>query len=214
MALQQKTKQTDKNENIESKDKKNKKDNIKETSKETSKEVDKKEKEKEKQINEELYKNIVLDEYIYLKPTDLNFKIDNIILTKLKWKVEGKCHKVGYIIPNSIVIQSRSLGMINNASFDGMTTYKVIFTCDVCNPVIGQIIQCKVGNIDKSQVICYIGESEISPIEIYLFKQNHVGNTEFAALKNNDIINVKIGGNQWGYNDKQINSIAQFVNLV
>ena len=209
MAFQQKTKQTDKNENIESKYKKDKKDN-KDNIKETSKEVEK----KEKKVNEELYKNIVLDEYIYLKPTDLNFKIDNIILTKLKWKVEGKCHKVGYIIPNSIVIQSRSLGMINNASFDGMTTYKVIFTCDVCNPVIGQIIQCKVGNIDKSQVICYIGEISDSPIEIYLFKQNHVGNTEFAALKNNDIINVKIGGNQWGYNDKQINSIAQFVNLV
>jgi len=206
MAFQQKTKQTDKNENIESKYKKDKKDN-KDNIKETSKEV-------EKKVNEELYKNIVLDEYIYLKPTDLNFRIDNIILTKLKWKVEGKCHKVGYIIPNSIVIQSRSLGMINNASFDGMTTYKVIFTCDVCNPVIGQIIQCKVGNIDKSQVICYIGEISDSPIEIYLFKQNHVGNTEFAALKNNDIINVKIGGNQWGYNDKQINSIAQFVNLV
>jgi len=206
MAFQQKTKQTDKNENIESKYKKDKKDN-KDNIKETSKEV-------EKKVNEELYKNIVLDEYIYLKPTDLNFRIDNIILTKLKWKVEGKCHKVGYIIPNSIVIQSRSLGMINNASFDGMTTYKVIFTCNVCNPVIGQIIQCKVGNIDKSQVICYIGEISDSPIEIYLFKQNHVGNTEFAALKNNDIINVKIGGNQWGYNDKQINSIAQFVNLV
>ena len=169
---------------------------------------------KEKKVNEELYKTVILNEYIYLKPTDLNFKIDNIILTKLKNKVEGKCQKVGYIIPNSIKIQTRSLGMINNASFDGMTTYKVIYTCDVCNPTIGQVIQCSVGNIDKSQVICYIGNSETSPIEIYLFKQNHVGNIEFASLKKNDIINVKIGGNQWGYNDKQINSIAQFVNIV
>jgi len=187
MAFEQKKKQTDKTESIEN---------------------------KEKKVNEELYKNIVLDEYIYLKPTDLNFKIDNIILTKLKWKVEGKCHKVGYIIPDSIIILSRSLGMINNASFDGMTTYKVIFSCDACNPTIGQIVQCNVGNIDKSQVICYIGDSKTSPIEIYLFKQNHVGNIEFATLKKNDIINVKIGGNQWGYNDKQINSMAQFVNIV
>jgi len=162
--------------------------------------------------NSELYKTILLDEYIYLRPIDLNSKIDDIILAKLKKKVEGKCLKVGYIMPNSVTIQTRSLGMINNASFDGMTTYKIKYTCEVCNPVIGQVIKCKVGNIDKSQVICYIDiSSNKSPIEIYLFKHHHIGNEEFAALKINDIINVKIGGSKWEYKDTQINSIAQFI---
>jgi DNA-directed RNA polymerase subunit E'/Rpb7 len=165
-------------------------------------------------INEELYKNVVLNEYIYLRPVDLNFKIDDIILSKLKMKVEGKCIKAGYIMKDTINIKSRSLGKINNASFDGMTTFNVIFTCDICNPVIGQIIQCKVGNIDKSQIICYIDEHELSPIEIYLFRQHHVGNVEFASLKIGDIINAKICGSKWGYKDTQINSIAQYVNLV
>ena len=182
--------------------------------------INKKEKEKEKEdkedknINKELYKTVLLDEQIYLRPVDLNFKIDDIIITKLKHKVEGKCFKVGYIIPDSVIIKTRSLGMINNASFDGMTTYKVTFTCNICNPVIGQIIQCKVGNIDKSQVICYIDEYTISPIEIYLFKHHHVGNSEFLSLKEGDIINVKIGGSKWEYMDTQINAIAQYVNTV
>ena len=185
----------------------------------TTKEGDKTTKEekttkKNKIINEDLYKNVVLTEYIYLRPVDLNFKIDDIILSKLKLKVEGKCIKGGYIMPNTVSIQSRSLGKINNASFDGMTTFNVIFTCDICNPVIGQIIQCKVGNIDKSQVICYIDEYEVSPVEIYLFRQHHVGNVEFSNLKMGDIINAKIGGSKWGYKDTQINSIAQYVNLV
>jgi hypothetical protein len=74
-----------------------------------------------------------------------------------------------------------------------------------------QIIQCIVGNIDKSQVICYIDSPEISPIEIYLFKHTHVGNIEFSTLKEDDIINVKIGGSKWEYKDTQINSIAQFI---
>ena len=169
---------------------------------------------KNKIINEELYKNVVLNEYIYLRPVDLNFKIDDIILSKLKMKVEGKCIKAGYIMKNTINIQSRSLGKINNASFDGMTTFNVIFTCDICNPVIGQIIQCKVGNIDKSQFMCYIDEYELSPIEIYLFRQHHVGNEEVSSLKIGDIINVKICGSKWGYKDTQINSIAQYVNMV
>jgi len=106
--------------------------------------------------------------------------------------------------------------MINNASFDGRTTYKIKYTCDVCNPVIGQIVQCKVGNIDKSQAICYIDNPETSPIEIFLCKHFnfHIGNAEFAALKENDIVNVKIAGSQWEYRDTQIKSIAQFINKV
>ena len=132
----------------------------------------------------ELYKTIMLEEYIYLKPMDLNNKIDDIILVKLKKKIEGKCIKVGYVSPDSVKILTRSLGIINNSNFDGITMYKVRFTVNVCNPAIGQIIQCNVFNIDKSQVICYIDNPDTSPLEIYLFKHHHVGNVDFANLKN------------------------------
>jgi DNA-directed RNA polymerase subunit E'/Rpb7 len=161
--------------------------------------------------NTELYKNIILDEFIYLKAGDLNNKIDDIILLKLKKKVEGKCIKIGYVMPDSIKIIMRSLGIINNSNFDGITTYKVKYTADICNPVIGSIIECAVGNIDKSQIICYIDNPDKSPLEIYLFKHHHLGNTEFAQLQKGDVINVKIGGNKWEYRDKQIISIAQFI---
>lgn len=166
----------------------------------------------DRNVSNDLYKNILLDEYIYLKPMDLNKKIDDIIMAKLKKKVEGKCIKVGFVMIDSIKILFRSPGMLNNANFDGITTYKVKYTADICNPVIGQVIQCQVGNIDKSQTICYIDNPEKSPLEIYLFKHHHVGNVEFNTLKKGDIINVKIGGSKWEYKDKQIIAIAQFVN--
>jgi DNA-directed RNA polymerase subunit E'/Rpb7 len=167
-----------------------------------------------KSADDSLYKNILLEEYIYLKAIDLNNKIDDIILLKLKRKVEGRCIKVGYIIPGSVKIQVRSMGMINNANFDGITTYKVKYTADVCAPVIGQVIQCQVENIDKSQVICYIDTPEKSPLEIYLFKQHHVANTDFAALNKGDIISVKVGGSNWEYRDKKITTIAQFISKI
>ena len=131
--------------------------------------------------NTELYKNVILEEYIYLKAADLNNKIDDIILLKLRKKIEGKCIKIGYVMPDSVKVIVRSLGIINNANFDGITTYKVQYTADVCNPGIGQIIQCEIGNIDKSQIICYIDTpherqastlAEKSPLEIYLFKHH------------------------------------------
>ena len=175
--------------------------------------IKKSEKNINKNKNNELYKTLLLDEYIYIKPIELNKKIDDIILFKLKRKVEGRCLKYGYVMPNSIEITTRSLGMINNASFDGTTTYKIKYTANICNPAINQIIQCIVSNIDKSQVICYIDKPEQSPMEIYLFKHNHVGNVEYASLKEGDIINVKIGGSKWEYKDTQINSIAEFISI-
>jgi DNA-directed RNA polymerase subunit E'/Rpb7 len=178
----------------------------------TIKKDTKKEIRKTSVTNNDLFKNILLTEDIYLKPMDLNCKIDDIILAKLKKKVEGRCLKVGFIVRDSVKIQSRSLGMINNASFDGMTSYKVTYTADVCNPAVGQLVQCQVGNIDKSQIICYIDEPhDMSAIEIYLFKHHHVGNEEFDELQKGDIINVKIVGSKWEYRDTQISSIAQYV---
>ena len=37
-----------------------------------------------KNINKDLYKILLLEENIYIKPSDLNKKIDDIILLKLK----------------------------------------------------------------------------------------------------------------------------------
>jgi len=163
------------------------------------------------ETHQELYKNMLLEDYIYLKPADLNNKIDDIIMQKLKRKVEGKCIKVGYVVPDSIKILTRSLGIINNTNFDGITMYKVKYSVDICNPAVGQIIQCTVFNIDKSQVICYVNNPETSPLEVFLFKHHHTGNTEFAGLKIGDMVSVRVGGSKWEYHDKQIIAIAQFV---
>jgi len=166
-----------------------------------------------KNMNNDLFKKVILEDYIYLKGRHLNKKIDDVILDRLCKKVEGKCFKVGYVQPGSVSIVKRSVGVLNNSSFEDITTYKVTYTVNVCNPVNGQIVQCEVGNIDKSQVICYVGTSETSPVEIYLFKHFHVGNNDFIALKKGDVINVKIGISKWEYKDTQITSIAQFMTI-
>ena len=115
---------------------------------------------------------------------------------------------------NDSTITQKLIGTLTQHLAINITPFKESSQDIIIHTQNNQIIQCIVGNIDKSQVICYIGEPEVSPVEVYLFKHHHVGNPEFIALKNNDIINVKIGGSKWEYNDTCINSIAQFVNLV
>ena len=165
--------------------------------------------------NNELYKYLLLEEYIYIIPSELDKNIDDIILSKLKKKNEGKCYgNYGYIIPNTVEIKKRSSGLINNSSFDGKITYKVNYIANVCKPVDNIIVECIVISIDKSQIICYIDDKKTSPLEIYLFKHNHQGNDEFLNLKEGDIINVKIGGSKSQHKDTQIVCIAEYLDKV
>lgn len=165
--------------------------------------------------NNELYKYLLLEEYIYVIPSELYKNIDTIILSKLKKKNEGKCYgNYGYIMPNTVEITKRSVGLINNSSFDGKITYKVNYIANVCKPNDNIIVECIVTSIDKSQIICYIDNKKTSPLEIYLFKHNHQGSDEFLTLKEGDIVNVKIGGSKSQHKDTQIVCIAQYLNKI
>ena len=164
--------------------------------------------------NTGLYFECLLKDCVFLQAKDLNYKIDDILLKKMKEKVEGRCIKVGYVMPNSVKIKSRSLGIINNANFDGTTTYNITYTATICNPSIGQEINCYVGSVDKSQVVCYLETPMQSPLEIYLHKNHHVGNVEFVQLKEGDRIRVKIAGSKFEFKDIQIIAIGQFLETI
>lgn len=170
--------------------------------------------------NDDLFKKVTADETINLQSTDLNFQLDEIIMRKLKNKIEGKCiKKLGFILPNSVNIISKSSISIANSNFDGRMSCKVKYSAEICNPAVGQLINCQVGSKDKSQIICYVDIpgsndkelSEKSPVEIYLFKNYHVGNTEYAALNIGDIVTVRVDGCTYEYLDKQINTIATLI---
>ena len=164
-----------------------------------------------KEINvDSIYTLTKLKENIHLTPKDINNNINNIILSKLKKKIEGKCIKEGFIRKDSITILSRSLGVMSNSNFESGVHYAVVYTAEVCNLYNGQVIEAEVENIDKSQIICYIGNSSESPVEIYMFKHHHVGNTEFAALNKGDIVRIKISCSKYDFNDKQIVGIGSF----
>ena len=158
-----------------------------------------------------IFQKVKLRENIYLTSSDINHNIESIIVNKLRKKIEGKCIKEGYIRKNSIAILSRSLGVMNNSNFEAGVHYVVVFSADVCHLSNGQMIEAEIENIDKSQVICYIGNPKESPIEIYMFKHHHVGNAEFANLNNHDIVNIKIACSKYDFNDTQIVAIGNYV---
>lgn len=159
-----------------------------------------------------IYEKRQLSTSLAIHPKTFNYSdVNNIILEKLKKKVEGKCISDGFIKEESVEIISRSLGSLLNHDFDSNITYEIMYSADVCNPKEGQTIEVIVNTIDETNTVCYYLDEESSPVEIYLFKQHYLENQEYSALQQGDRIIVKILDTQIEFGSKKILAIAEFI---
>ena len=158
--------------------------------------------------NKHLFNKNVLQTYIQLTPDEYNEGIDDIILEKLKNKVEGKCDNNGFINHDSTQVLKRSMGELQQGQFNGACVFKVVYSVDICCPVEGMIIKCVVRNINKMGLFCELAGNDPSPLSLILAKQHHLKNQDFEKVKSNDIINVEIIGVKIEYNEEQITCIG------
>ena len=159
-----------------------------------------------------IYVARILSETVQLTPRMLNtFDIDNAIIETLKKKVEGHCISDGYIKPDSIQIISRSLGCMENHNFSGNVMYNLRYKADICCPVKDQHFECIVGLHDETNSVCYVGDIDNSPVEIYLFRENYLGNADYASLKPNDKILVKVVNTQIEFGNDKILVGAEYI---
>ena len=157
----------------------------------------------------DIFTKSTLNCIIQLNPGEYNNSIDDILLEKLKSKVEGKCDSFGYIKPDSAQIIKRSIGMLAQSDFRGLAEYRIVYSVDVCNPVEGMIVKCIVRNINKMGLFCELAEESPSPLSLILAKQHHLRNDKFELVKINDIISVEVVGIKFNYNDTNISCIGK-----
>ena len=162
-------------------------------------------------MSSQIYNKRILNTTIYIKPYDLNKKIDDVLNLRLQEKVEGICLKEGYIKPNTSNILSRTVGIINNGNFNGNIHYDIKYEAELCCPNNDDIIECKVLDNNKSAVNAYIEDEKTSPLIIILARQHHQGNKTFVELEKDDNINIKVIAIKYEYLDKQILVLGEFL---
>jgi DNA-directed RNA polymerase subunit E'/Rpb7 len=159
-----------------------------------------------------IYRPLIQSTTIFVKANLLNRAIDEVLLEQLKLKLEGICIKPGYIKPDSVRILSRTAGKMNIGVFDGTANFIVKYEALVCNPAIGDIIECQVSDTNKAAINAFVEDENTSPLNIFMARQHHIGNTEFFALKKGDIIKIKIVGKTYNYRDTNILVFGQYIN--
>jgi DNA-directed RNA polymerase subunit E'/Rpb7 len=153
-----------------------------------------------------IYFNNVIIKKINVKSKFLNENIDNYIFQYIKDKVEGLCIYEGYVKPDTVKIIKRSVGMLLGSRFTGDISYDVVYTAQVCNPVVGNIIDCKVKFINKLGILGHNG-----PISIIIGKQLQK-NDDFNHINIDDTIKVEVIAKKFSLNDKEIKIVARLYN--
>ena len=154
-----------------------------------------------------IYFNCVLTKKIIVQSKYLNENIDEYINNYIKTNVENYCVHEGYIKPDSVKILKKSVGILLGSRFTGDITYEVAYTAQVCNPVVGNIIECKVKFVNKLGILGNNG-----PITIIIGKQFHANDNELNKLGENDIVKVEVIAKKFSLNDKEIKIIAKLWN--
>jgi len=171
---------------------------------------------------DQIYCSNILNEKVGLTPSDLKKKkdelnhenIDKILEDKLKKNIEGKCIKQGYVKKGSLKIINRSIGIIQDGHFSGDIVFKVKFMVNVCNPPVGQIINCIAHSINKMGILAGIGnDPDTSPLLVLIARHHHADIDKFKKVKKGDSLSVDIIGKKFELNDTKIHVVAELINI-
>lgn len=151
---------------------------------------------------------------VHISPSELQKNINELVLNKLKTKIEGKCIKQGYIKKNSISIVKRSGGEVIKQHFNGNLCFNIVCNAEVCNPAVGTVLRCKVVAINHTAVKAdYIYNGDVI-IQFLIPKitAGIVSEIDLDGLKIGDDVNVEVyGGKKFKLNDTSINIIGRIL---
>lgn len=153
-----------------------------------------------------LYTQMIINKKVLVSMKNIGSNLKEIMLKLIENDIAGKCIKEGYIKPNSISIISHSNG-IQESDY---IKFSVVIECLVCNPVEGQNISCKVVNITKAGIRASV-DDENDPLVIFIARDHSYLKKNFSNIKDEQEITVRVIGQRYELNDKNISVIGELV---
>ena len=147
-----------------------------------------------------VYIDSMLTKKVILSIVEIGKNIKENIHKKLSNQMEGKCIEEGFIRPSSIQIINYSSGLINTENIE----FQVVFSCKICHPVEGMIIECQTKTITKAGIHAEVLDGEIIPVTIFVARDHHNMDRYFQSIKENTTIHVKVIGIRYELNDPYI----------
>jgi DNA-directed RNA polymerase subunit E'/Rpb7 len=161
----------------------------------------------------ELFIPIKFKTNVVLKPSEMDNDFENTILKKLKTLYENVCSKYGYIKNNSIKIIKRSIGIIKSQHFNGNVCFDVVCTAEICNPIQGSVIKCKVKAKNSLGLLAEGYYDKIPILEIIIPKISAGIQSEvnLDTINIGQEIKIEVCGKKYQLFDKHISIIGKAI---
>jgi DNA-directed RNA polymerase subunit E'/Rpb7 len=152
----------------------------------------------------------LFEEQVSLTPKDMRVmieSIENIVTDKVKGRLEGRCSRHGFVVPDTLKVLSRSMGSLEKGRFTGSIIFHVQAEGTVLNPPDGAILEGEV--IRKNKMGIYVSYKDA--IRVIIPRDLHIGNEAFEAVEIGERVEVEIKKSRFQVNDPYILSVGAFV---
>jgi DNA-directed RNA polymerase subunit E'/Rpb7 len=155
-----------------------------------------------------LYSKSILTQKVQLPFIIVGSNIETTIKHTISTKMEGKCIVEGYVRPGSIQIINISSGTLQGRFVE----FIVVFECSICCPVEGMLIKCYAKNITQAGIRAFTSlDEKKSPVIIYVSRDHHSSDAYFNSIHEKDAIRVRVIGQRFELNDKQVSIIGELL---
>lgn len=155
-------------------------------------------------VDKNIFYNTVIWNRILITADDINKSLNNTIQNILVENNEGKCVREGFIKEGSIKLLKRSVPYVYGNQMNGKLYVDVLYETEICCPMRGNVIECKIEKINKLGILASAG-----PLSIIVARDFHKNKDLFKGLKENDMINIEIIDKKFNINEKKISVIAK-----
>ena len=156
----------------------------------------------------------LFEERIPLTPKDLNRlaeePVEDVLLQKIRAKLEGRCSRHGFVVPNTMTIVSRSMGHIEVGRFTGDIVYQVQSQGLVLNPADGTTLVGEV--LKKNKMGVYVEYRDA--IRVLLPRDLHHNDETFESLLIGTNIEFEIKKSRFQVNDQYIQCVGVFKSVI
>ena len=154
-----------------------------------------------------VYIDSMLTKKVILSIVEIGRNVKENIQKKISVQMEGKCIEEGFVRPGSIRIVKYSSGLINTEHIE----FQVVFSCKICHPVEGMIIESQTKTITKAGIHAEVLDGEIVPVTIFVARDHHNMDRHFQTIKENTTIYIKVIGIRYELNDPYICVIGKLL---
>jgi bifunctional polynucleotide phosphatase/kinase len=126
--------------------------------------------------------------------------VKSMLLQKLQETLENRCSEHGFVIPNSVAIESHSMGYFEPGRFTGDALYHVKAKGQVYYPVDGMKVVGEV--LRKNKMGLYVTYQKALRIQIP--RDLHLGNEDFESVEIGDTVEVELKKSLFQVNDPYI----------